>query len=106
MADLITSSSLKSLPIFITSIILPENKKGCCCTKAIFDLISIELIDLMFLSSIYMSPILGLMNFNIKDIIVLFPAPDDPTNAITCPFEIFKVISFKTSLSFLYSKLT
>jgi hypothetical protein len=46
------------------------------------------------------------MNFNIKDIIVLFPAPDDPTNAITCPFEIFKVISFKTSLSFLYSKLT
>ena len=37
-----------------------------------------------------------LMNFKINAIIVLLPAPDDPTKAVSSPFEISNVMSFKT----------
>ena len=44
-ADSTISSLVKSLPILITSIIFPENKKGCCCTRAILGNPSILLLD-------------------------------------------------------------
>ena len=43
-----------------------------------------------FLSSIKMSPLFGVINFNIKANIVLLPAPEAPTNAVTSPFLISK----------------
>ena len=41
-----------------------------------------------------MSPLFGVINFNIKAIIVLLPAPEGPTKAVTSPFLISKFIDF------------
>ena len=46
----------------------------------------------------YIDPFFGSMNFNIKENIVLLPAPEGPTNAIILPRSISKLISSITSL--------
>ena len=46
------------------------------------------------------------MNFKINEKIVLFPAPEGPTNAVIFPLFISKLIFFITSLSSLYEKHT
>jgi len=48
-----------------------------------------------------MSPLFGVINFNIKANIVLLPAPEAPTNAVTSPLLISKLIFLSTLLSFL-----
>ena len=73
-----------------------ENKKGCCCTSAILFLMSFVFNDFRFVSSIKISPLFGFINFKIKAIIVLFPAPEAPTKAVTSPFLISKFIFLRT----------
>ena len=46
------------------------------------------------------------MNFKINEKIVLFPAPEGPTNAVIFPLSISKLIFFITSLSSSYEKNT
>ena len=50
-------------------------------------------------SSINIDPLLGSMNFNIKEKIVLLPAPEGPTKAIIFPLSISKLIFSITVLS-------
>ena len=46
------------------------------------------------------------LNFKINEKMVLFPAPEGPTNAVIFPLSISKLIFFITSLSSLYEKNT
>ena len=65
----------------------------CICIECV----SLTLFKLY--SSINIDPLLGSINFNISENIVLLPAPEGPTKAIILPLFMSKLISSITLLS-------